>query len=269
MSQIDELQLSDGRVELLDLPGDAAAPAIILLHEGLGSVGRWREFPRRLQAATGARVIAFSRYGHGGSDPPPRPRTPAFMHEEALATLPELTERLGIVQPVLVGHSDGASIALLHATRHDVTAVVAMAPHVFVEQVAIVEIANAKASYESGDLKPRMARHHRDPDAAFYGWNDVWLDPEFGRSWDIRPELARITAPVLLIQGTRDEYGTLKQLDEIEKATRTRTERRQLDCGHQPHLERPEETLSAIAEFVRTSELRAGARTRARPTAPR
>jgi pimeloyl-ACP methyl ester carboxylesterase len=127
---------------------------------------------------------------------------------------------------------------------------VAIAPHVFVEEVAIAEIAKARRAYETGDLKERLQRHHRDPDAAFYGWNDVWLDPEFGRSWDIRPGLTRITAPMLLIQGTRDEYGTLKQLEEIEKATGTRTARVELDCGHQPHLERPEETLSAIAEFV-------------------
>ncbi|MEA2169769.1 MAG: hypothetical protein QOF76_3069, partial [Solirubrobacteraceae bacterium] len=164
------VSLSGGRIETLDIPG-AAGPPIVLLHEGLGSVGLWRDFPSRLADATGVRVVAFSRYGHGQSDPPPRPRTPRFMHEEAREALPELLSALDIADPVLVGHSDGASIALIHAAEHPVRAVVAIAPHVFVEDICLQEIRTVRTVYEEQALRERMARHHRDPDAAFYGWN--------------------------------------------------------------------------------------------------
>ena len=174
-------QLID-RLELLDIPGtDPAAPVTVLLHEGLGSVKLWRGFPQALANATHSRTIAFSRYGHGQSDPPPRPRTPEFMHEEALEVLPALLGELEIERPVLVGHSDGGSIALIHAAQHPVQAVVAIAPHVFVEPMCLAEIRKAKDAYTDGGLRERMARHHRDPDAAFYGWNDVWLAPALPR----------------------------------------------------------------------------------------
>jgi pimeloyl-ACP methyl ester carboxylesterase len=243
------ISLPAGSLELLDLPGDPGAPAIVLLHEGLGSVGLWREFPYDLQAATGFRVIAFSRYGHGQSDPPPRPRTPDFMHEEALDVLPALLARLEIDTPVLVGHSDGASIALIHAAHHRVQSVVAIAPHVFVEELCLAEIRKARGNYQAGELKQRMVRHHRDPDAAFYGWNNVWLHPDFP-GWDIRPGIGDIDRPLLLIQGKRDQYGTLAQLDEIERNASVPVERAHLDCGHAPHLERPAETLESIRRFV-------------------
>ncbi len=171
------LVLSGGAIELLDIPADEARPPLVLLHEGLGSVGLWRGFPERLATATHRRTIAFSRYGHGQSDPPPKPRTPAFMHEEALEVLPELLTKLEIDEPLLVGHSDGASIALIYAAHHPVNAVVAIAPHVFVEDMCLAEIRQTKQTFETTDLRDRMARHHRDPDAAFYGWNDVWLRP--------------------------------------------------------------------------------------------
>ena len=183
------LALSGGEIELLEIPGEDRQPALILLHEGLGSVGLWRGFPERLANATHRRTIVFSRYGHGQSDPPPKPRTPTFMHEEALEVLPELLTKLGIDQPLLVGHSDGASIALIYAAHHPVTAVVAIAPHVFVEDMCLAEIRQTKQTFETTDLRERMARHHRDPDAAFYGWNDVWLHPEFPQ-WNIEGELA-------------------------------------------------------------------------------
>jgi pimeloyl-ACP methyl ester carboxylesterase len=249
-SQRHRLSLTTGTVELLDLPGADGSPPLLLLHQGLGSVGLWREFPAELAAATGRRVVAFSRYGHGWSDPPPKPRAPTFMHEEALEVLPEVIARLGLAAPVLVGHSDGASIALIHAASgHEVAGVVAVAPHVFVEALALRSIADVRDTYRTSDLRERMARHHRDPDAAFRGWNDVWLDPEFA-TWDIRPLLPGIHAPLLLIQGEHDEFGTMAQLDVIERAVAGPVSRVHLDCRHDPARERPQETVAAITRFL-------------------
>ena len=171
------------------------------------------------------------------------------MHEEALEVLPSLFARLRITHPVLVGHSDGASIALIYAADHPVSAVVAIAPHVFVEEMCLTEIRRARETYETGDLREKMARYHRDPDAAFFGWNDVWLDPEF-LHWSITDELERISCPLLLIQGERDQYGTMAQLDAIEQLAGGRVRRVHLDCQHSPPIEMPEETVDAIAEFV-------------------
>ena len=243
------LTLSTGRLELLDIPGDPDEPALMLMHEGLGSVGLWRGFPERLAAATGRRTVAFSRFGHGQSDPPPRPRTPSFMHEEALDVLPDLLAGLGLTDPVLVGHSDGASIALIYAAHHPVRGVVAIAPHVFVEDMCLEEIRHAREGYVDGGLRERLARHHRDPDAAFFGWNDVWLDPEFP-NWSITDELERISCPLLLIQGERDQYGTMAQLDAIEQRATGPVRRVHLDCQHSPPTEMPRETIAAIAQFV-------------------
>ncbi|MGZ4179277.1 MAG: alpha/beta fold hydrolase [Solirubrobacteraceae bacterium] len=241
--------LSKGAIELLDIPADEARPPLVLLHEGLGSVRLWRGFPERLAAATHRRTIAFSRFGHGQSDPPPKPRTPMFMHEEALEVLPELLTKLEIDEPLLVGHSDGASIALIYAAHHPVTAVVAIAPHVFVEDMCLAEIRQTKQTFETTDLRERMARHHRDPAAAFYGWNDVWLDPEFPQ-WNIEGEVEAIRAPLLLIQGTRDEYGTMAQLDSIERRAPGPVTRVHLDCQHSPPTELPDQTAEAIASFT-------------------
>jgi pimeloyl-ACP methyl ester carboxylesterase len=238
-----------GTLELLDIPGEPDAPTLVLLHEGLGSVGLWRGFPQALARATSSRTVAFSRLGHGQSDPPPRPRTPTFMHEEALEVLPAVLAQLAIERPVLVGHSDGASIALIHAAQHPVRGVVAIAPHVFVEEMCLVEIRRAREAYHQGGLRERMGRHHRDPDAAFFGWNDVWLDPEFPR-WRISDELSRVTCPLLLIQGQRDQYGTMAQLDAIEQAVRGPIQRVHLDCQHSPPVELPEQTVESIATFL-------------------
>jgi pimeloyl-ACP methyl ester carboxylesterase len=247
------LPVRGSELELLDIPGRRAEGGLVLLHEGLGSVGLWRGFPERLAAATGLRTVAFSRHGHGQSDPPPVPRTPAFMHEEALAVLPEVLDQLGIAAPVLVGHSDGASIALIYAARHSssVRAVAAIAPHVFVEEVGLAEIRRIREAYLAGELRERMARHHRDPDAAFHGWNDVWLDPGFV-AWNLTDEIRSIACPLLLIQGTEDAYGTMAQLDAIEHAATgaAAVQRVELRCGHSPPVERPAETVEAIAGWV-------------------
>ena len=175
-----------------DLPGDPARAPLLFLHEGLGSVGLWRGFPERIAAATGRRTVAYSRLGHGWSDPPPAPRTPRFMHEEAATVVPALRAALGLDRPVLIGHSDGASIALLHAASAAVDGLVVIAPHVFVEELGLREIEAARRRFDEGDLRSRLARHHRDPDAAFRNWNDVWLDPAFragtcGPSWPGSP----------------------------------------------------------------------------------
>jgi pimeloyl-ACP methyl ester carboxylesterase len=236
------------RIETVELPGDYALAPIVLLHEGLGSVGLWRDFPRRVQEATGRRILVFSRYGHGRSEPPPRPRTPAFFHEEALEVLPEVLSQLGAEKPLLVGHSDGGSIALIHAGRHPVTGIALLAPHVRVEDVTVEAIRETRRSFDAGHLRDRMARHHDDPDAAFNGWCDVWLDPEF-RAWTLEADAARVTCPALLIQGADDPYGTLDQIDRIEACVRGTVRRLVVPGGHSPHLEATDQVLDAIARF--------------------
>lgn len=237
-------------LELLDLPGAEPAAPLVLLHEGLGSVGRWRGFPAQLHEATGRRLIAFSRYGHGRSAPPPAPRTPAFFHEEALEVLPELLAALGAADPVLVGHSDGASIALIHAAHHPVSGLVLLAPHVMVEEVTVREIRATREAYRSGALRERLARYHEDPDAAFWGWCDVWLDPAF-RAWNLEDEAGRVTAPILLVQGADDPYGSLDQISRIEARAGGPVQRLVLAGGHSPHLEHGQPVTEAIVEFLR------------------
>jgi len=234
-------------IETKEIPG--AEPALVFLHEGLGSVALWRDFPERLARATGRRALVYSRAGHGNSPVPDTPRTPRFMHDEALEVLPELLATHGIEKPVLVGHSDGGSIALIHASRHPVTKLVLLAPHVFVEDLSVASIAEARETFETTDLRDRMARYHRDPEATFRLWNDIWLAPEF-RDWTIEDVLPAITAPVLAIQGEHDQYGTLAQIDAIEAGVSGSFQRAVLNARHAPHLEAPEETLRIAAEFV-------------------
>jgi pimeloyl-ACP methyl ester carboxylesterase len=227
----------------------------VFLHEGLGSIGLWRSFPADVHRACGQpETVVYSRQGYGRSDPITIPRPVTYMHDEADEVLPAVLARCGITSPILVGHSDGASIALLYAGGGGVVdGLVLLAPHVFVEDRSIAGIEAARRSYRDGDLAGRIARHHEDPDGMFRGWNDVWLSPEF-RSWNIENRLDGVTCPVLLVQGDADPYGTLAQLDAIERRVRGECSRVVLPgVGHAPHIEAPEETLAAVGAFLRSS----------------
>ena len=234
--------------------GDAAGPGtLVFLHEGLGSIGLWRRFPDELRQRTRRAGVVYSRYGYGWSDVAPEARRPDYMHHEALVVLPTVLDALDVRRPVLVGHSDGASIALIAtgAGVVDVERLVLLAPHVFVEDVSIIGIEAARAAYETTDLPARLARHHRDADATFRGWNDVWLAPEF-RAWNIEGYLGGVTCPLLCIQGLDDQYGTLAQLDAIVAGVAGPWERMELaECGHSPQLDRPEATLDAVSRACR------------------
>jgi pimeloyl-ACP methyl ester carboxylesterase len=221
----------------------------------------WRDFPARLAEATGLGALVYSRAGYGRSDPVPLPRPLRFMHDEALVVLPEVLEAAGIRDAILVGHSDGGSIALIHAGSGQATRVCALvleAPHVFCEEISVRSIAAAGEKYRQGDLRRALERHHgANVDVAFWGWNRAWLDPGF-RAWNIEEYLPGVGVPVLVIQGDRDEYGTLKQLDAIAAGCRGPVERLVLpDCGHSPHREQPEATLAAIVSFLRRCGLAA------------
>jgi pimeloyl-ACP methyl ester carboxylesterase len=241
----------------MELPGDPDLRPLVLLHEGLGSVSAWRDFPETLQEATSRRVIAYSRFGHGSSDPPPAPRTPAFFHEEAYDILPQVLSRLDVEEPILVGHSDGASIALVYAGARPVRGLVLLAPHVVVEDVTLDAIREARDRFETGDLRERLSRHHDDPDIAFRGWCDVWLDPAF-RSWTLEPDTERVDCPVLLIQGADDPYGTLDQLDRIEARVQSPVLRKVVSGGHRLHRDAPDEVLREVVRFLGALDGRRG-----------
>jgi len=229
-------------------------PTLVLLHEGLGCVERWKTFPELLAEATGCQALAYSRRGYGSSIGrlPPWPLT--YMHEEALEVLPRVLDVAAIDRAILIGHSDGASIALIQAGGGNdprLQAMVLMAPHVFVEQVAVDSIRQARAAFEGDDLRERLERYHGDNvDDAFRGWNGAWLDPGF-RQWNIEPYLASISIPLLLIQGEDDQYGSHRQLESIAGRVRGPVTTCLLpDCRHSPHLDQPEATLREIARFV-------------------
>jgi len=238
---------------------------LVFLHEGLGSVALWRDWPARLCQQLGCAGWVYSRRGYGQSAPvldvrgpsqwvgEPRQRQgrllPDYMHHEALEVLPALLEALGVQRPVLLGHSDGGTIALIHASRHDVAGCVVMAPHVMVEDLSIQAITAAKQAYEHGPLRQRLAPFHADVDSAFWQWNDVWLSESF-RAFDIRPELQGISAPLLAIQGERDPYGTMAQIDEISRAVPQAQLLKLPDCGHSPHRDQPEVLAQALQAFM-------------------
>lgn len=230
----------------------ADATTVVFLHEGLGSVAMWKDFPARLAAATGCATLIYSRIGHGKSERLPTPHQVDYMHVQALDVLPQLLAKLKIENPILIGHSDGGSIALIHAgaAQWPVRALILEAPHVFVEDVSVTSIAAARTAYQTTDLPKKLARYHEDPDGAFWGWNDIWLHPEF-RDWNIEECLAAIKCPVLLIQGYEDEYGTMAQLDAIERQVSGPVELVKLHaCGHSPHRDQSQATLDAMVNFI-------------------
>jgi pimeloyl-ACP methyl ester carboxylesterase len=235
-------------------PAPGAAPTLVFLHEGLGCVSTWRDFPARVVEATGRGALVYSRAGYGKSDPVSLPRPVSFMHDEALVTLPAVLDAAGVCEAVLVGHSDGGSIALIYAggVRDErLRGLVLEAPHVFVEDVSVASISRAAELYFDGGLKRTLERHHGgNTECAFRGWNDVWLSPAF-RSWNIEEFLPRITIPVLVIQGEDDDYGTLRQVGAIERGCHGRVKSVIFPgCGHSPHRDQPERTLDKITTFV-------------------
>lgn len=240
------------RVEALHIASTGNEPVLVFLHEGLGSLALWKDVPQELARRTGCAALVYSRYGNGFSEPLHEPRDVTYMHEEAERALPDLLDAFEVRRAVLIGHSDGASIALIAAAQIGarIAGVVAIAPHLFVEDVSVQSIARAREAYEHGGLRERLLPHHEDADRTFYGWNDVWLSSAF-RGWDIRDLVARIAVPVLAIQGADDEYGTFAQLGDLRaRATRASVDELRLaSCGHAPQRDRREETLEAIAAF--------------------
>ena len=254
-----ETILVDGvHLEVQRIGGTAGGPraVILFLHEGLGSVAMWRDWPAKVCEASGRAGIVYSRRGYGGSDAIPDVRgagrlPPDYMHREAFEVLPALLRVLGIERPVLLGHSDGGSIALLHASRFPVSACVVMAPHVIVEDVSVRSIEQAREAYLAGALRERLARYHADVDVAFWQWNDIWLSAGF-RSFDIRPDCRRIAVPVLALQGVDDPYGSMRQVEEIAPIPARFELEAVPACGHSPHRDQPERVTARIASFLET-----------------
>lgn len=235
-------------------PRQPDLPVLVFLHEGLGCAAIWRDFPDRLAAATGCGAFVYSRAGYGASSPVAVPRPLRYMHDEGLEVLPRLLDRLGFAQVILVGHSDGASISLIHAGSGKaprVVGVICEAPHVFNEEICVASIREAKIAYETTDLRARLARLHGDNvDVAFWGWNHAWLDPDF-MQWNVEEYLPGIRVPVLVIQGHDDEYGTAAQHHAIARQAGGPVSVVVLEqCRHSPHKDQPDATLAAMTDFV-------------------
>jgi len=249
------LTIHHHRLEILRIPArNPHAPELVFLHEGLGSVSHWKDFPARAASATGCPVTVYSRYGSGNSDVLAEPRPVTYMHDEALQSLPDLLGQLHIKNPILVGHSDGGSIALIYAAVHNhLRGLVLLAPHVFVEDLSAASIAEAKTKFETTNLPEKLARHHRDATRTFWGWNNIWLHPDF-RRWNIEAFLPRIACPILAIQGLDDQYGTMAQVQAIAHQSSGPVEIIPLaDCRHSAHRDQPEAVLEAIERFVRAN----------------
>jgi pimeloyl-ACP methyl ester carboxylesterase len=249
-----EITLDERRLETAWWgPSAGEAPTLVLLHEGLGCVALWRDVPERLAAETGCGVFAYSRFGYGRSDPAQLPRPMTYMHDEALTVLPRVLIAARIERAVLLGHSDGGSIAAIYAgaVRDDrIAGLVLIAAHFFVEDLNLETIARIRDDYATTDLRSRLARHHTDVDNAFRGWNDAWLDPRF-RAFDITAYLPGISVPVLALQGTDDPYGSAAQLDVLKRHMTAPLETRLiLGARHAPHLEVKDATLAAIVRFA-------------------
>jgi pimeloyl-ACP methyl ester carboxylesterase len=257
--QTDQLSVDGRRIEYRIVePAVERGIDLVMLHEGLGSVSLWREFPEQLAQATGCRTLVYSRHGYGRSSPLDAPRRVDYMHEEARVWLPAILKQLGICRPVLFGHSDGASIALIHAASpgSDLAGIMALAPHVKVEDLSVSSIAAAKTAYLETDLRTRLSRHHADVDSAFWGWNRIWLDPAF-RDWNIERLLPSIRCPILAIQGEDDEYGTMEQIASIARSAPDVKRLALPACRHSPHRDQPQAVLAAAQAFV--AEVAAGA----------
>jgi pimeloyl-ACP methyl ester carboxylesterase len=235
-------------------PAPDAAPTIVMLHEGLGCAWLWGDFPDRLAAATSAGVFVYSRAGYGASTKVALPRPLDYMHVEALDVLPKLLDKIGFRRGVLLGHSDGASIAAIYAggvQDHRVRAVAMIAPHFVVEDIGLTSIAETRNAYENGGLKEKLKRWHGDVDNTFYGWNDAWLDARF-RKWDISEHLAYIRVPVAILQGADDQYGTIHQIEIAREECYCPVDVTMIPgAGHSPHREASEATLNTISEFVK------------------
>jgi pimeloyl-ACP methyl ester carboxylesterase len=235
-------------------PAPDRAPTIVMLHEGLGSAALWGDFPDRLAAATGLGVLVYSRAGYGASTSVTLPRPLDYMSREALDVLPALLDAIGFERGVLLGHSDGASIAAIHAggsNDHRVRGVVLIAPHFIVEEISLASIAEIRKTYETTDLRSKLARWHQNVDNAFYGWNDAWLDPDF-RRWDISEYLAYIRVPVAILQGADDQYGTIRQIEIAKEECYCPVDVTVIaGAGHSPHREMPRLTLETISEFTK------------------
>ena len=251
---MDFLTVQSRRIEYARLQAKipkAQTPTIVMLHEGLGSIAMWRDFPQQVADVTGCEVLVYSRYGYGNSDPVDKCHAVDYMHKEALESLPDLLDQLDIKKPILFGHSDGGSIALIHAggAGRDLTGVIAMAPHVLVENLSVASIAAAKEAYLNTHLREKLGKYHAHVDSAFWGWNDIWLHPEF-LLWNIEEYLPSIICPVLAIQGVDDEYGTMEQIDIIGRKVKHVELLKIPQCGHSPHKDQPRAVLKAVAAFV-------------------
>jgi pimeloyl-ACP methyl ester carboxylesterase len=247
------LRIDDSDLEYRMIgPSPEQAPTIVMLHEGLGSAALWGDFPEKLQEATGAGVFVYSRAGYGNSSPVTLPRPIDYMHREALDVLPKLLAQIGFQRGILVGHSDGASIAAIYAGSvqdHRIRAIALIAPHFIVEDISVTSIAEIKTAYETANLREKLARWHKHVDNAFYGWNGAWLDPKF-RNWDISEYLAYIRVPIAIIQGTDDQYGTIRQVEIAQEECYCPVDVTILEAGHSPHREAPGATLNAISDFA-------------------
>jgi pimeloyl-ACP methyl ester carboxylesterase len=250
----DFISVKNQRLEVASFgPAPDQAPTIILLHEGLGCVALWRDFPEKLAARTGYGVFVYSRSGYGQSDPCPLPRPLDYMTREAMDVLPSVLDQIGFEQGILLGHSDGATIAAIHAGMSGdlrIRGLALSAPHFFTEAVGLASIASAKENFDSGALRSKLAKHHADVDCAFRGWNDAWLDAGF-KEWNVAETIDYLRIPVLAIQGRDDAYGTLAQIEEIGSRIYSPLDAEIFDgCGHAPHAEMPEKTLQIVAEFA-------------------
>lgn len=255
-----QLEVLGQSLEVQRIAGDAARGTIVFLHEGLGSVTMWRDFPAQVCADTECAGLVYSRQGYGQSSPAVRPLPPTYMHHEAWDVLPALLLQLGIKQPILLGHSDGGTIALLYASRFATRSCIVMAPHLFVEDISLRSIAAARVAFDTGDLRGKLDKFHKDVDGAFWQWNDVWLSDSF-RSFNIEAECTLITCPLLAIQGVDDPYGTMAQIDALKSTFNAKNSPqskylllRQLlkleQCGHSPHKDQLQFVIAAVKSFL-------------------